>query len=131
MSRERELIAYRRAKAKETLQDGSILFNARRLSSAVNRIYYALFYEVSALLLTKGLSSAKHDGVRALFNEHFIKQGKIPVESGRFYSRMFEFRQKGDYSDFVTFEEDKVQEWIDKAERFIEALEGVIEQEMQ
>ena len=127
MNREGELIAYRRAKAKETLQDGGILFNAKRLSSAVNRIYYALFHEVTALLLTKGLSSAKHDGVRAMFNEHFVKPGKITVESGRFYSRMFEFRQKSDYSDFVTFEEEKVREWIDKAERFIAELESVIE----
>src|SRR3990172_940681 len=124
MNREGELIAYRRAKAKETLQDGSILFNAKRLSSAVNRIYYALSHDVTALLLTKGLSSAKHDGVRAMFNEHFVKPGKITVESGRFYSRMFEFRQKSDYGDFVTFEETKVKEWLAQAGTVMGAVEG-------
>lgn len=41
MSREQELIAFRRAKAKETLQDGKLLFEAKRFPSAVNRIYYA------------------------------------------------------------------------------------------
>lgn len=79
MKQEQELIAYRRSKAKETLQDGKILFEARRYPSAVNRIYYALFYAVTALLLTKGLSSSKHGGVMALFNEHFVKTGKVPV----------------------------------------------------
>lgn len=37
------------------LDDATILLNAGRLYSAVNRMYYAMFYEVVALLLTKGL----------------------------------------------------------------------------
>jgi uncharacterized protein (UPF0332 family) len=51
MNREQELIAYRRTKAKETRQDGRILFDAKRLPSAVNRIYYSLFYEATAYLI--------------------------------------------------------------------------------
>ena len=44
-----DLIRYRREKSKETLEDAYILFRAGRLFSALNRIYYALFYEVMAL----------------------------------------------------------------------------------
>lgn len=129
MSHKNELISYRRAKARETLQDAEILFNAKRISSTVNRIYYALFYEVTALLLTKGMSSAKHSGIRALFNEHFVKAEKVNIGMGRFYSRMFEFRQKSDYGDFVQFEEEKVKEWLVKAKQFIEEIEMAIESE--
>jgi uncharacterized protein (UPF0332 family) len=103
-----ELIRYRREKSRETLEDARILFRADRLFSALNRIYYALFYEVMALLLTKDLSSARHTGIRALFNEHFVRTGKVGVESGRFFSRMYDFRQKGDYADFVQFEGAKI-----------------------
>jgi len=39
-----ELIRYRREKSRETLEDAHILFRAGRFFSAVNRIYYALFY---------------------------------------------------------------------------------------
>jgi uncharacterized protein (UPF0332 family) len=39
-----------------------------------------MFYEVLALLHTKNLSSSKHTGVRALFNEHFVKAGIVPKE---------------------------------------------------
>ena len=105
-----ELIRYRREKSRETLEDAYILFRAGRLFSALNRIYYALFYEVMALLLTKDLSSARHTGIRALFNEHFVRTGKVSVESGRLFSRMFDFRQKGDYADFVQFEEAKIED---------------------
>ncbi len=67
----------------------------------------------------------------ALFNEHFVKTGKIPVESGRFYSRMFEFRQKSDYGDFVTFEETKVKEWLAQAEQFLATIEDAIDRELK
>ena len=125
-----DLIRYRREKSKETLEDAYILFRAGRLFSALNRIYYALFYEVMALLLTKDLSSARHTGVRALFNEHFVRTGKVSVESGRFFSRMYDFRQKGDYADFVQFEEAKIKEWLVLAESFINEVDQVIGKEL-
>ena len=125
-----DLIRYRREKSKETLEDAYILFRAGRLFSALNRIYYALFYEVMALLLTKDLSSARHTGIRALFNEHFVRTGKVSVESGRFFSRMYDFRQKGDYADFVQFEEAKIKEWLVLAESFINEVDQVIRKEV-
>jgi len=100
------------------------------LFSALNRIYYSLFYEVMALLLTKDLSSARHTGIRALFNEHFVKTGKVNVKWGRFFSRMYDFRQKGDYADFVQFEEEKIKEWLASVEAFINDVDQVIQQEM-
>jgi uncharacterized protein (UPF0332 family) len=122
-----ELIRYRREKARETLEDATILFHSGRLFSALNRIYYALFCEVAALLSTEDLSSGKHTGIRSLFNEHFVKTGKVPVELGRFYSRMYDFRQKGDYGDFIEFEKEKVKEWLDQASTFIDKMDAIIE----
>lgn len=125
-----DLIRYRQEKARETLEDAHILFRANRLFSALNRIYYSLFYEVMALLLTKNLSSARHTGIRALFNEHFVRTGKVSVEQGRFFSRMYDFRQKGDYADYVQFEEEKIKEWLAQAESFINEVDQVIEKEV-
>ncbi len=124
-----ELIRYRQRKARETLEDADLLFHSGRLFSTLNRIYYALFYEVVALFLTADLSSAKHTGVRALFNEHFVKSGKVPVELGRFYSRIYDFRQKGDYGDFVEFEREKVKEWLDQASMFLDEMDKIIKKE--
>jgi uncharacterized protein (UPF0332 family) len=126
-----DLILYRRQKSRETLEDAHILFQKGRLFSALNRIYYALFYEVMALLLTNDLSSSSHTGIRALFNEHFVRTGKVRVELGRFFSRMYDFRQKGDYADFVQFEEAKIKEWLASAEAFIIEVDQVIQQEMR
>lgn len=130
MNWEKDLIKYRREKAAETIEDARLLFEKRRLFSAVNRIYYALFYEVSALLMTKNLSSPKHTGIRALFNEHFVKKGIVETAIGKFYSEMFVFRQEADYKDFTFFNENHVNEWLMKAEKYLKELEICIDKEI-
>ena len=102
------------------------MLDSNKLIAAVNRIYYAIFYEVLALLLTKGLSSSKHSGVRSLFNKEFVKPGIISEEYGDFYNRMFGFRQRGDYEDFVEFDYEKVKSWFDNTKDFINSIEQVI-----
>jgi uncharacterized protein (UPF0332 family) len=126
MNWKKNLIDHRRRKAAETLEDARILFEKKRLFSSVNRIYYALFYEITALLLKENLSSSKHSGMRILFNEHFIKKGIVDVEIGKFFSKMFDFRQKGDYADFVDFKEKEVKEWLEKANEYIKELDKII-----
>jgi len=126
MNWEEDLVKYRREKAKETLNASLILLKEKQLFSAVNRIYYALFYEVSALLKIENLSSPTHKGVKTLFSQHFIKTGKLEVEIGKFFNKMFEFRQKGDYEDFVYFEEKDVDVWLQIAEKHIGEIENYI-----
>jgi uncharacterized protein (UPF0332 family) len=85
------LIRFRRDKAGETLADARVLLRDGSPASALNRIYYAMFYEVLALLHTQDLASAKHSVVRALFNERFVKVGIVPVEQGRLFAHMYDF----------------------------------------
>ena len=122
-----DVIKYRRKRAKEALREAEIMLDNNKLIAAVNRIYYAIFYEVIALLLTKGLSSSKHSGIRSLFNKEFVKPGIISEEYGDFYNRMFGFRQRGDYEDFVEFEYEKVKSWFDSTKKFIDSVEEAIQ----
>ena len=121
---------YRMARAKETLEDARILANAGRWNACVNRLYYACFYAVSALLVRHGLSSSKHTGVRSLFNRHYVKTDKIPKNLARIYNDLFERRQEGDYIDFVRFQESQVLPWISKAEQLIEHITRLAEKEI-
>jgi len=41
-----------------------------------------------------------------------------------------DFRTKGDYQDFIYFEEDDVSDWMEKAEKYIKELEKCIDKEM-
>jgi len=115
----RELIAYRLQRARESLEDARILANAGRWNPCVNRLYYACFYAVSALLLQEGLSSSRHTGVRSLFNRHFVRTGKISKDAAQIFNDLFERRQEGDYVDFVRFQESQVRTWMPQAEAFV------------
>ncbi|MGE5340148.1 MAG: HEPN domain-containing protein [Candidatus Omnitrophota bacterium] len=124
---EKDIVDYWRQKSADTLIDARILFEKKRLFSCVNRIYYAVFYEVSALLRTENLSSPKHSGIKSLFFKHFIKTGIVDTEIGKFYSRIFDFRQEGDYDDFIRFEEEKVRSWLEQAEIYLHVLENLFD----
>ena len=97
----RNLVKYRLKRARETLLDAQKYFKDATLNSTVNRIYYAMFYAVNGLLISKGLSSSNHSGVRALFNKEFINKGTVEKNWGKFYSEMFNNRQEGDYIETV------------------------------
>ena len=122
-----ELVSYRLQRARETLADARILADASRWNPCVNRLYYACFYAVSALLVQEGLSSSKHTGLRSLFNRHFVKTNKVPKEKARIFNDLFERRQEGDYVDFVSFEESQVLPWLPEAEAFVEDIAVLIE----
>ena len=115
----RDLVLHRMQRAEETLEDARILGGAQRWNASVNRLYYACFYAVSALLVSDGLSSSKHSGVRSLFNREYVKSGSIPKELAMIYNDLFERRQEGDYIDFVSFQEAQVIPWTAKAEELI------------
>lgn len=55
------------------------------------------------------------------------RTGKVGVELGKFFTRMYDFRQKGEYADFVQYEEEKMKEWLVSAEHFINELDKAIE----
>ena len=122
----KELFFYRLERAQETLEDARILANSERWNACVNRLYYACFYAVSALLIKEGYSSSKHTGVRSLFNLHFVKTGVVRKELARIYNDLFERRQESDYTDFITFKESQVQPLIPQAEEFVERISILI-----
>ncbi len=64
---ERTLAAYRMSRAHETLEEAKVLFAAGHINAYVNRLYYACFYALSALLLTRGFSTSKQEGDYADF----------------------------------------------------------------
>lgn len=118
-----DLAKYRLGKAKNTLSYAKSYIDDATLDSTVNRIYYAVFYAVNALLITQGLYSSKHSGVRAIFNREIVNKGLIEKQWGEFFADMFDRRQKGDYKDFVKFEKQDVEEWLKKAEEFINKID--------
>jgi len=122
----KEVIRYWIEKAEDSLDSANDELKAGRLSFSVNRIYYACFYAVSAVLLQERLRFKKHSGVRAAFHKHIVKPGLISREHGQFYDELFEARQRGDYIELVHFEKGQVEKWLKQASEFVNGVKLLI-----
>ena len=113
-----EVIRYWWSKAKESLASANRELVAGAFCFAMNRIYYAAFYAVSAALLERHVSFKKHSGVRAAFHREFVKAGLLDMQWGKFYDQLFEDRQEGDYVALIEFERDYVENQLVRCREF-------------
>jgi len=122
----RNLVLYKVNKAKETLNEIEVHLQNEFWNTAVNRLYYACFYAVTALLIDKGLYTKTHTGTKQLFGLHFVKTGVITKEAGEFYTDIFDQRQTGDYEDFFFFVKDDVMALLPPARDLIATIEQIL-----
>ncbi|HLV46817.1 MAG TPA: HEPN domain-containing protein [Flavobacterium sp.] len=121
-----DLIRYRLSRSKDTFIDARILADKERWNSAINRLYYAAYYAVIALLLKYNLKPTTHNGAKTVFSEHFIKKEIVPKEFGKLYSQLFTWRQKGDYDDLYDFNKENVLPYFEPVQKLIEIIESKI-----
>lgn len=120
------VVEYWWSKAEESLASAERELHAGSLSFAMNRIYYAAFYAVSAALLERRSSFKKHSGVRAAFHREFIKPGVLDIKWGKFYDQLFEDRQEGDYVSLASFEADYVERRLAQCHEFLAQLRPLV-----
>jgi len=117
---------YRIQKAKETIAEVEVQIQNEFWNTAINRMYYACFYAVSALLVKHGIESSSHTGVRQLFGKLFVKTGKFDKNLAKHYTDLFEKRHKGDYNDFFDFDKETVTRLLPISKEFISKIEELI-----
>jgi len=122
----KDLITYRLRRAREALEEARLMADHGHANACVNRLYYACFYAVNALLESRGLSSARHSGVRSLFGQHFVKTGLAPTELAVLYNDLFEYRHESDYEDFFCLDSDLLPPWLDQVEQFIDFVAALL-----
>ena len=124
---ERDIIVkYRLERANETLTESKDLMLLNHWYGAANRLYYACFYAVCALLIKNGHVTRTHSGVFSLLGEHFVAKGLISKEQNQFYRRILELRQTGDYDDFIELTETELRLLLEPAQQFITTIENLI-----
>lgn len=122
-----ELVKYRFSRAKETYDEAILLATGDHWNAVANRLYYACFYLISALLIQNDLSFNSHNGVKTEFHRSFVKTEKITIKSGKLYSRLFNLRQEGDYADFKRFEKEDIEPFIADVKEFFLELEKLLD----
>ncbi|MFO7844654.1 MAG: HEPN domain-containing protein [Bacteroidales bacterium] len=121
-----DYIHYRLGRAYEAFDDAKLLAENERWNTAVNRLYYASFYAIIALLIKNGIETQTHDGVRTQFGLKFVKTGRIDKKFGKLFSKLFDYRLKGDYGDLFDFDKDIVEPLFDDVELLINTIKAEI-----
>ena len=123
----KEYIKFRIETSHKTVDAAKILFENGFYNSAVNRLYYAVFYAVNALLVNNDLTSQTHNGLRSQFSLHFIVTQKLDKKYGKLLSKLFDWRQKGDYNSYYEFKQEDVSPLFEEIAEMIQEIETLLD----
>ena len=107
-------------KAVQYLKSAKMLYKAGDVDSAASRLYYSMFYCVSALLLADGMKFSSHRGVISSFGEKFVKTGRVSPKYHEWLRDAFDKRQYGDYRAPSGLESGDVRLMLERADSFLE-----------
>ena len=112
-------------KSDTALRDARSNFDDECLDTALNRIYYAIFYIVVALGYKHDFVTSKHATLMGWFNKKFIYEDKVfDPELYVIYENTFRFRSQSDY-DFTFHPNEEVTEGLlEQAEEFIDKVKA-------
>ena len=120
------LVSYRFAQAERTLRQAELLAENGFWDGVINRSYYAMFYAALALLLTKDMGSSKHAGVLALVDREFVRSGILPAELSKLLRDAFNQRQKSDYIELISPDEERAREILKNGRRFLDGVKAAL-----
>lgn len=125
---ERHIIVSRELeKAQRTFDDALFCADEGKWETTANRLYYALFHAMSALLVNDGYHVKSHRGILAMFGEHFIRTEIFAKEDGALLSDLVIMRDNADYNCFFEADEERLSPYIEPTRLLIEKIKLYIE----
>ena len=123
----KDIVAYRIERAYTALEQAKLNLTLNCLEVTANRLYYAAYYVVSALLIANKIPAHSHEGNVTQFGLHFVKTGKVDREEGKLLSHLLTMRLKGDHSDRFGLTGADVLPYIEPTEAFIKKIAELAE----
>lgn len=115
-------------KGKSFLEQAEKIVELGYWDMVANRLYYAVFHAVSALLIKNGHKVGTHKGVVLLFGQHYIKTGIFSINEGRLYSQLQTMREKADYVCTFQTSQEEIVPMLEPARKMIEKIGGIVSQ---
>ena len=113
-------------KADKTWGQMEVQVNNGVWEMAANRLYYALFHAMSALLINDGYQVKSHRGILAMFGEHYIKTDIFAKKDGSLLSDLVIMRDNADYNCFFEADEEKLSPYLEPTRLLIEKIKQYI-----
>jgi len=99
-------------KSAQSIGAAQLLLKDDYVDFAASRSYYAMFYAIEALLLSRGMAFSKHSAVISAFGKDFAKTGLIDAKFHRSILNAFDLRNSGDYGSMHAVSEEKARQAI-------------------
>ena len=127
----REIVKYRLEKSLRTYYEAVGSISNGYVETAANRLYYAAYYALSALLVSYKYEASTHNGVIQMFGLAFIKTKIIERRFGTIFNQLFSLRMTGDYEDrhFLNLEED-VKPLVEPTKELIDITTKLAQQQL-
>lgn len=119
MNEKEKLIFYRIEKSISSRDDAKFLIDNDKLNIAVNRLYYSIYYVLSALSLIYDYETSKHSQLLGWFNKNFIHTKIFEINTGKTANKVFDQRTKADYDDFVEFTKERLIKCMKKLQNLL------------
>lgn len=87
-----------------------------------NRIFYAAFHAVSALLINDHIEVRSHKGAGLMFGQKYVMPGIFSADDGRLYAKLQDLREKSDYNLVYKSDEAEMAPLIEKTRDLIERI---------
>ena len=113
--------------AHERMNTAGILLDAGDYKSVANRLYYAIFSAMRAVLALDGFDSKKHSGIIARFRQSYIKTGTFSTEMSKIIDDLEVIREDSDYADFYIISKEDVMLQYQRAEFFVSEVERYLQ----
>lgn len=121
------LVDYRLRQSTDTIELAHFLAISEKYVIAVNRIYYGMYYALTALALKNGFETSKHGQLIGWFNKEFIATKKLDSQFGKILRNAFQNRTKGDYDAFIDFPRNEVDLMLVEMTDFINEIKKLLQ----
>ena len=102
------------------------MFQNDEFEMAINRIYYGIYYILSALALANRFSTSKHSQLIGWFNKTFVKSGIIDARYSKWIRKAFENRMESDYNVMSDFSREEVEQSFDEMQKVIVRIQELL-----
>jgi len=114
-------------KATQSIGAAELLMHDGYFDFSASRTYYAMFYAVEALLLSREHSFSKHSAVISAFGKEFVKTGIFDSRFHRYILNAFDLRNAGDYGSMHAVSEEQTRLIIAEARELLAAITQYLE----
>jgi len=93
---------------------------------AANRMYYALFHAITALLVKDGHQVSSHKGVKGALGLYYVTTGLISAEDARVFAQLATLRERADYDVVFSASRDSVLSLLPLSKLLLDKIKDLI-----